>query len=211
MLPDSRACTKCGLDKPLPEFSKAPRGKYGRKASCKTCDAARHKAQFVPRPQDEVAREARYTRQRSESKICTKCGQAKPRSEFTKSRDGKYGPVLHASCNECKAQRARSWFADNPERQFEARRRSSLLRNYGITVGEYEDRLEAQGGVCAICGQDEPAVHGRTGKKFRLSVDHCHQTGRVRGLLCQKCNRAIGLMNDNADLLKKAIYYLERE
>ena len=103
------------------------------------------------------------------------------------------------------------WFADNPERTTASRRRLNLEKNYGLTVEQYDVMLRAQNGVCAVCNKDEPSVHGRTGKKFQLSVDHCHATGRVRGLLCQKCNRAIGLMGDNVDLLKRAIDYLERE
>ena len=68
--------------------------------------------------------------------------------------------------------------------------------------------LADQNGVCAICGKDEPNEHGRTGKKFRLAVDHCHDTGVVRGLLCQKCNRASGLLKDDLTLLQKAMEYL---
>jgi hypothetical protein len=77
-------------------------------------------------------------------------------------------------------------------------------------VAEYNALLREQGGVCAVCGKDEPNAHGRTGKQFRLAVDHCHQTGAVRGLLCQKCNRAIGLLGDDPALMRKAISYLLR-
>lgn len=98
---DERACTKCGLTKPLDQFSRAPRGKYGRKASCKACDAARHEAQFVPVVVDEDAKRARYTQHRRGPKTCTKCGVAKDRSEFRIVREGKYGPILEGCCNAC--------------------------------------------------------------------------------------------------------------
>lgn len=91
-----------------------------------------------------------------------------------------------------------------------ANKRRLGLKLYGLSEQQYADMLAAQGGVCAICDQDEPSAHGRTGKQFRLSVDHCHVTGRIRGLLCQKCNRAIGLLGDDAELLRKAIEYLEQ-
>lgn len=64
--------------------------------------------------------------------------------------------------------------------------------------------LDDQGGVCAICSKEDAA-----GK--RLAVDHCHETGKVRGLLCLKCNTVLGKMNDEVNLLKKAIAYLEKD
>lgn len=211
MSPDSRACRKCGADKPLAEFSKAPRGKYGRKATCKECDAARHASKFIPKQRDEEAQRIRYELRWAGPKTCTKCGLSKERSEFSKNRDGKFGPILNSHCKACQATSARQWFHDNKERSKENRHRWALANTYGITPEEYTQRLEAQGGVCAICGLEEPNEHGRTRTRFRLAVDHCHTTGRVRGLLCQKCNRAIGLLHDNTDLLRKAIGYLERE
>jgi len=62
----------------------------------------------------------------------------------------------------------------------------------------------AQGGVCAICG-------GINDNDDALSVDHDHETGRIRGLLCSKCNKGLGSFNDDPELLRKAIAYLERE
>ena len=210
-LPDERACTKCGETKPLTKFSKAPRGLYGHKAHCKACDAARHQAQHVPAVVDEAAKERRYTQHQTGLKICTSCGVTKERSEFSKSKDGMYGPILRSNCRLCCADQARKWFRDNKVRAKNNRHRYALAKNYGLTIERYEELLNAQGGVCAICGKDEPNEHGRTGTRFKLSVDHCHDTNRVRGLLCQKCNRALGLLGDDVDLLRKAIDYLERK
>ena len=206
MLPNSRVCTKCGLDKPLPEFSKAPRGRYGRKSSCKACDAARHSNNYVPRQRGP----RRDPLDESSFKTCTKCGATKTLVCFSLSRKATEtrNAVYRSHCKECQATAARKWFAENSERANENRRRYSLFDNYGITTQDYDALLRQQGGVCAICGNGEPDAHGRTGKKFRLSVDHCHDTGAVRGLLCQKCNRAIGLLNDDPIRLRKAISYL---
>ena len=77
------------------------------------------------------------------------------------------------------------------------------MRSYGLTVAEYHARLSAQGGRCAICRSEFGDATGR-----RLAVDHCHGTGRVRGLLCGKCNVGIGQFNHDPDLLTKAIGYL---
>jgi hypothetical protein len=72
-----------------------------------------------------------------------------------------------------------------------------IRRQYGITLAEYEEMLKAQDYKCAICG-NEDEVEGR-----RLAIDHCHTKGNVRGLLCGKCNRGLGLFYDNLDLLEK--------
>lgn len=209
MSPDSRACTKCGLDKPLSEFSKAPRGKYGRKSKCKACDADYWRANPIPQalPPQEIQR--RLDERRGETKKCTRCGVTKPRTEFYKA-SGKREGMVKPRCKACDSELARQWFAENKERSKETRHRWSLKNTYGITHEDYQRLLDEQGGVCAVCGEDEPNEHGRTGTKFRLAVDHCHDTGRVRGLLCQKCNRAIGLLRDDSGLLRKAIDYLER-
>lgn len=208
MSTDFRHCTKCKVIKPLSEFSKAPRGKWGRKASCKACDATWHEAHFVPAPPlDEAVREARYTGHRGDTKVCTKCGETKPCSEFGKSRDGKYGPVLRPACKRCNSERAIRWQQDNPGRLVSHKRKRLLADLYGLTPERYSAILRSQGGVCAVCGKAPGGTHARD---FRLAVDHCHESGQVRGLLCQKCNRAIGLLGDDPILMRKAISYLLR-
>ena len=79
-----------------------------------------------------------------------------------------------------------------------------VLRKYGMTLEDYSALLERQGGTCALCAATHS--HGRA----RLSVDHCHETGVVRGLLCMLCNRKIGQFNDDPEKLRAAIRYLER-
>jgi len=143
-------------------------------------------------------------------KKCTQCDTVKPLDQFGVSRQGARGPVYRSNCKACASARAMQWFADNPERTMANRRRWNLQKLYGITPEQYEEMLSEQGGLCAVCRQPEPDAHGRTGTQFSLSVDHCHDTGRVRGLLCQKCNRAIGLLGDNVELLRAAIRYLEK-
>lgn len=86
-------------------------------------------------------------------------------------------------------------------------RNDKFKRKFGITVEDYELRHAFQGGVCAICKNPETAVQ-RYGLK-RLALDHCHTTGKIRGLLCQRCNQMIGHGGDNIELLKAAIAYLE--
>jgi len=81
-------------------------------------------------------------------------------------------------------------------------RNQQLKRDYGITLEEYNERLEFQGGVCAIC-KCPP-----TGR-FQLAVDHCHSTGMIRGLLCSFCNHGIGNFRDDVERLASAISYLD--
>lgn len=90
----------------------------------------------------------------------------------------------------------------NPEKVARIARNSALKANYGITIDEYDAMFKAQCGKCAVCGEK----YGRT-----LHVDHCHRTNVVRGLLCQKCNMAIGLLQDSVKLLNRAISYLKGE
>ena len=81
-------------------------------------------------------------------------------------------------------------------------------KDYGLDAHGYVAMLEAQNGVCAICGRPERRVDGNSQKTKDLAVDHCHATNRVRALLCSNCNTAIGLLDDSPDLLSKAREYL---
>lgn len=95
----------------------------------------------------------------------------------------------------------RDWKEKNPEK-WAASQHKNNLKQYGITPEDYDEMHAAQGGVCAICLGDCP-----TGR--RLAVDHCHETGSVRGLLCLKCNTGIGKFGDSPELLLAAADYLE--
>jgi len=87
-------------------------------------------------------------------------------------------------------------------------KRSDLKKRFGISLETYNEMKEKQEHVCAICGQPETAIDHRTKKLRDLAVDHCHTTGEIRGLLCTRCNTAIGLLQDDVDLLAKAVSYL---
>lgn len=85
--------------------------------------------------------------------------------------------------------------------------RNMLRRNYNLTLDEYSEMLENQNGVCKICLQPENKISN--GKVIALAVDHDHQTGENRGLLCNRCNRMIGFAEDKTEILENAISYLE--
>lgn len=83
------------------------------------------------------------------------------------------------------------------------------MENYGIDTQEYQRLLVSQGGGCAICGGQETSIDDRSGKPRMLAVDHNHATGKVRGILCSHCNRAIGLLGDSVNTVQSALMYLE--
>lgn len=82
-----------------------------------------------------------------------------------------------------------------------------MKSNYGLTKEQYEELLEKQGGVCAICGQPEMRTT-KAGVAMLLHVDHCHNSGKIRGLLCHKCNSALGLFMESSEILSSAVNYL---
>jgi hypothetical protein len=101
----------------------------------------------------------------------------------------------------------RGWWArakkNDPEKYALMARRSRLKRRYGISLEDYEQLLTKQGGHCALC--ERTPEHERHGF---LAVDHCHETGRVRGLLCEQHNLALGKMGDTESSIRKVLSYL---
>lgn len=128
---------------------------------------------------------------------CTKCGDFKIFDDFVKCKNQKSG--LSSWCKECQYKKRTKETKENGLLW-------SLNRYYGMTLEKYYELLKAQNGVCAICGKAETRT--RKGVLQRLSVDHDHTTGKIRGLLCSLCNVAIGRFEDNPDFLRKAMDYL---
>ena len=163
-------------------------------------------------------------------KICTKCGKEKPETEFYKDSSRKDGLFLW--CKTCKkeydveydnAHKERAsklhseWNKANREHVNECHEewlkahpgymqrmgRKYTLRRHDIDALQYDTLLVSQGGKCAICGRDKARGKGT------WHIDHDHQTGQVRGLLCTSCNTGIGQLQDNPFLIRKAVEYLE--
>jgi hypothetical protein len=120
-------------------------------------------------------------------------------------------------CRGCNYERVKAWRVANPEKFAlqvarenakltpETRRRRLLAKKYGITPKCYAEMLQAQGGACAGCGLPEADnVHGV------LAVDHDHETGAVRGLLCNGCNTALGLVKEDVSTMQTLIDYLRK-
>ena len=129
-------------------------------------------------------------------KTCCKCKQEKPKTDFANHRSSK--DRRYPLCKICAAEATSQWRRENPERE----RGNKLRRDHNMTLAEYDELFNSQGGRCAICNTDTPLGRGR------FHVDHNHHTGRIRGLLCHKCNLFIGLANDSIEILNVAIKYL---
>lgn len=153
-------------------------------------------------------------------KECIKCKSIKPLTEFHTDktrRSGlrerckdcrcKYGKEVHKKCLACGDLFVTSGKAK--AQKYCGKSCQFLHIRYGIDEYKYEDMLISQGYKCAICRQEETAIDKRTGKVFELSVDHCHETGAVRGLLCNKCNTGLGYFRDQISILQNAIRYLQ--
>jgi hypothetical protein len=146
----------------------------------------------------------------SQTKECAKCKQTKATSEFYR-RKYKTGYKPASYCKKCHRDEARhrEKLPSTRSRASNFYRRWHLRTKYGLSEAQYARIKAGQGHGCAICG----GVSTRKCKYRRwydLAVDHDHDTGKVRGLLCDNCNRAIGLMKDDVSVLRKAITYLER-
>ena len=130
-------------------------------------------------------------------KVCTKCRQKKPISEF-RQRKRKQWLWRDSVCRSCCAKYSTEYNRNDPQ----GVHRRHIKWRYGLPIERYEAALKAQGGLCAIC-------RGKNDSQ-RLHVDHCHETGEFRGLLCFKCNAGIGKLCDSIELLQAAIAYLEK-
>jgi Recombination endonuclease VII len=135
------------------------------------------------------------------SKECGTCRTVKPLSEFSPQALGRLKVRAH-----CKVCRRKPGFRPKrpiPKIDGGSSRWAHLWVKYKITKEDFDAMLERQGGCCAICGS-----HQSRGRHSVLSVDHCHETGAVRGLLCTPCNSALGVLGDTAEKLRKAVDYL---
>jgi hypothetical protein len=115
-------------------------------------------------------------------------------------------PVLDRKMREYKREYQRVWSQRARQTNKSYFKNADLKRTYGIDLSWYEAQHAKQDGKCAICCEPETA-HIR-GKTLSLAVDHCHDTGEIRGLLCRACNNAIGALKHDQKLLRKAIDYL---
>lgn len=143
---------------------------------------------------DEEARQAAAAAGR---KLCVRCQVAKPHDQY--GRQSKTYDGLNTYCRQCRSTMKRAAYLANRDEQ----RLKSRARAFGITVEHLQALMAAQGEGCAICGNA-----CRTGRA--LALDHDHETGDLRGLLCSNCNRGIGYLQDSPEVIRSALAYLEK-
>ena len=137
-------------------------------------------------------------------KPCHRCNTDKPIGDFTKDKRCNGGRQF--ICRECKSLRSKELYQANAEKRAKHIKNSinaRMKKCYGISLKEYENMFEAQGGKCALCGGVQI---GNT--RVRLDIDHDHDTGKVRGLLCRQCNLTVGQV-EKCDL-NAILGYIER-
>ena len=142
------------------------------------------------------------------TKTCSKCRFEKPIEDFhinRKSKDGK-----QHRCKECSKELTQAatkvWRTNNPTAASASNIRTKIKLKYGLTLEEITKLLDTQNGCCAIC--DEPISFIANDKRSKPHVDHDHETGIVRGLLCLTCNTGLGMFRDSKNLLEQASVYL---
>ena len=217
--PEAKLCTRCDVEKPAGDFQKNKAARDGLQSYCKPCAADAQREYFERNAEVVALRRARKLLEPigvDKTKVCKKCGNEKPLLEFyahrgTKDRRATYCKACareydrgrRARDSEKNREYLRQWRDANVERRKELARAWNL-RLYGLRPEDYIDLYEQQHGRCKICGTSGEDFGGR-----RLHVDHDHDTGKVRGLLCGLCNTGIGHLGDSPERLRIAASYIE--
>ena len=186
-----KKCPDCEQVKPLTEFPPDKRRRDRRSTYCRACFAVRYRAHR----ERKAAAEERTIRKRrvvpEGQRWCPDCQTFKPIEDFPRNKSGKQGRGSY--CKPCHNAKTKETYT----RLYGGSREYHLRRRYGLTSADVDAMIEAQGGTCAVCpGKPE-------------HVDHDHETGEVRGILCFNCNQALGNARDDVKVLRGLARYLE--
>lgn len=140
-------------------------------------------------------------------KTCTKCNTERGIDNFAFNK--KFPDGLSYWCRTCNAETAKNWRINNPEKRKRGAKRKQLQKHYNLTIDKFEQMLKNQHYKCAVCLKEETAKSA-DGVIKQLSVDHCHKTNKIRGLLCDACNRAEGFLRSDVDLIRRLADYVEK-
>lgn len=198
-----KKCIICKEEHAPEKFYKNRKNKDGLDPRCKKCSNERKILNYRknhPNPTKVYTLVSRELRLKGLKK-CPACKEIKELTSFYKC-----GESVAAQCIICtqtlNLDRKRV-YANNAYKKHKDRSRNARLKKkFGISLETYNEMVKKQNGCCAVCGQKEK-IRG-------LAVDHCHKTGKVRELLCGRCNPAVGFVKDSPDLAKKIAEYLEK-
>ncbi len=180
----NKTCTKCKAVKPIGDFYEDGGHEDGLGSWCKVCKLKGCKQHRVSANHKPITGQV----------VCSSCGERKFTSEFYKDRSKRNG--LTSYCRACQKKAINRRRKKDPVKTRVAERRKMLKTNFGITLEQYDQMFEKQNGVCAIC-------NGINADGRRLAVDHSHETGKVRGLLCTRCNIGLGTYENRKEEFKK--------
>jgi hypothetical protein len=188
---ETKFCRDCGTDRPIAEFTRNRNSRYGCAFYCRDHARKRHEVSRDCRKGTPKRRHPRGLDIPEGHTWCPECSRVPPFSESGHEAASKTGRTSYLKpCHNAAGRRAKELAGG--ERTYHLRRR------YGVTARKADAMLEAQGGLCAIC-RAAPAEH----------VDHDHDTGAVRALLCFDCNGGPGQFKDDPFLLQLAAFYVE--
>lgn len=189
-----KVCTNCFIKKDLNLFSKNKLTKDGYKSRCKDC---------VNKYTREYYKNYKFNETNLINKQCFTCKKIKSVENFYK-RKNKIG--INSNCKKCDSKYKKELIKNNPiKRKHQSKK--DALKIYNLTIEKFLLLVKKQNNKCAICSNGETNKH-KNGLIKNLSVDHCHKTGKIRGLLCGNCNRGLGMFKDEIYLLQKAKEYL---
>lgn len=189
-----RICKKCGIEKSVSEFNNNNRHKHLPLFVCKPCIAA-PTIQRIKKQSEKKRAEINSTG----AKSCSRCKRKKPLSEFYRTTETVTG--FSSACRPCVRKSDKIRNIRDKEKRRKAHKFVNVKRKYGLTKNEWEIILNSQQNGCAICRKIFDHYKD-------IHVDHCHSTGKVRGLLCNKCNFALGLLCDDPKIIDSAARYL---
>lgn len=141
-------------------------------------------------------------------KICTVCKQHLPHEDFHNNKKSKDGKSYR--CKTCDYSAQKVYKKERYLEFRESRRKIQRRHKYGLNDDKFKEMLSEQAGLCACCGISLDEGWTQNHKPNKLVVDHDHATGVVRGLLCTKCNKGLGLLGDSVEGLEKALAYLKK-
>jgi hypothetical protein len=217
----TRLCLYCNQERPITSYT------YKNAKKCSICYHAERQERERRKQEKRAQRIEDEIIFSTTKKTCDTCGQRKPLFEFSRSRYSSDYKIREGICKECKARKNKEYHREQQiqarEKQMQERRdfllslpfnerieyiqkkrfQHDIKRKYGVSIERYNSMLKEQENVCAICG-NPPDEH------TQLYIDHNHETGAVRGLLCRDCNFGLGFFRDNIASLQNAVDYLKK-
>ena len=204
-----KICNVCGLVKDINKFPIAKTCKGGRDTRCIECETERGRQRYLKK-----AAAGNYAKQSTlvarelfqvGKARCPICKEVKDfETGFYPNKASRTGYAAH--CIVCSNELSRKRPTEERHEAYikykRTGRNNKLVKNFGITIEQYEQMLADQNGECAICGG--------TDKKKSLAVDHDHETGKIRGLLCGRCNPSVGFLLNSVERAQKIIEYIKK-